>query len=55
MPLDPNPCTDGNLGLDDVGVVRVIPEKERAAYTRPRYKSHFASCPYADDHKRFPR
>lgn len=50
MPLDVEPCEDGNLVVVD-GVAF-------SAYTldvqegRQRFKSHFATCPQAKQHRR---
>ena len=52
IPLDPEPDAAGNVALvDGVAVVltaRVL-ERIRGATL---HRSHFATCPYADDHRR---
>ncbi len=51
MPLDPQPVDDGNVVM--VGDrVRVLRKGEGAS--AERYRSHFVSCPTADQHRRRP-
>lgn len=50
MPLDPDPCPDGNYVFTaedaEEGPVRALSAEELAGpATRYRYKSHFATCP----------
>lgn len=50
MPLDPDPCPDGNFVFTheerEEGPVRALSVVELAGpATRYRYKSHFATCP----------
>lgn len=50
MPLDPDMCPDGNFVFTDPereeGTVRALGRMELLGpATRPRYKSHFATCP----------
>jgi hypothetical protein len=60
MPIDPVPVPDGNLRLEqvaggDVQVprVRVVPPAWRTqADAGQLYRPHFASCPFADQHRR---
>jgi hypothetical protein len=57
MPLDPEPVRDGNVVFtgeydDDVPRVRYLHRDE--APDVPTYKSHFATCPNADAHRRRP-
>lgn len=53
MPLDPDPCPDGNFVFQDpaqreVGPVRALSKAERdGPADRYRYKSHFATCRHA--------
>lgn len=44
MPLDQEPCADGNIAVEG-DVARVLKKGEE--YDGPRYKSHFATCPAA--------
>lgn len=47
MPLDAEPVPDGNIVLRD-GVVNYLTGPEMDMPTdRPRYKSHYATCPQA--------
>ena len=47
-PLEATPTPDGNIVLDPDGQhYRILPKAERAAYTGPLYKNHFATCPDA--------
>jgi hypothetical protein len=51
IPLDPEPVEDGNLGIRDDG--RVYHQGEDALDLGvPLYKTHFATCPNADEHRR---
>ena len=52
MPLDPAPVDDGNVVFLANGSVRVISAEDRAKYPGPVYKSHFATCPNAAEHRR---
>jgi hypothetical protein len=60
MPLDYDPVEDGNLRLDpptngETPRVTIVPAKYRVA-GEELYKSHFATCVYADRHrKRMPK
>jgi hypothetical protein len=49
IPLDPQPNPLGTLRLLTSGHVQVIPVEERGTLTepRPRYMSHWQSCPAA--------
>ena len=56
MPLDRDPADDGNIMLID-GEARVLTTGERLRAQNlgdpePRFKSHFATCPDAQDHRR---
>jgi len=56
MPLDPEPCADGNVMIDQDGRAVVL-GKARAGEVRaggqtPLYKSHFATCAQAGQHRR---
>lgn len=44
IPLDAEPVPDGNIALVD-GVATPIPKG--AEIDVPRFKSHFATCPFA--------
>lgn len=53
MPVDPQPRGDGNLDLDDDGrTVHVLGDAQPTLDDRPRYVSHFVTCPYAELHRR---
>jgi hypothetical protein len=45
IPLDAMPSAAGTLRLLESGHVQVIPTEERATDTRPRYTSHWNTCP----------
>jgi hypothetical protein len=54
MPLDADPCPDGNIVLVD-GVAHVMKQEELGdMFFRPgqRFKSHFATCAHAASHRR---
>ena len=50
VPLDPDPTPDGNLDLVDGKVFAY--GLEGVAAKRPRYHSHFATCPDAPQFRR---
>lgn len=59
MPLDDKPVSDGNIVLRDRG--RYVPplavyitkaNVSAIAENEPRFKSHFATCPNANKHRR---
>lgn len=57
MPVDPDPVPDGNLELLDTrpGMqprVVVVDPQQPTLDERPRYVSHFVTCPNADQHRR---
>jgi len=62
MPLDPVPVADGNVVFtgrsltNDRGIARPEVRVEDTASMfddgEPRYVTHFASCPHADQHRR---
>lgn len=55
MPVDVEPVEDGNVVLEDDGdlVATVVPPGQGLlGDERPRYVSHFATCPNADEHRR---
>ena len=62
MPLDPEPCDDGNVvitgevppGHRDAGVPIVIALRkgEQPLSNQDRYMSHFATCRYAGQHRK---
>jgi len=43
MPLDAEPCDDGNVIVDNSGRGHVMD----GGHWTPRFKSHFATCPEA--------
>lgn len=57
IPLDSGTYANGNLEVvrrDDDGTpcVRVVPIAERRELARQLRRSHFATCPQADEHRR---
>ena len=50
IPLDLGEVENGNLAVEG-GVVRVRRAGDLAAF-EPRRRSHFASCPYARQHRK---
>lgn len=57
MPVDAEPTLDGNLELGvanapTLGVVYLSLEQRDRPATRPRYTSHFATCPNAKKHRK---
>ncbi len=53
MPLDPRPTADGNIvywgeGTDRVRVLKKADEGDLFLSGLQRYKSHFATCNYAE-------
>lgn len=50
IPMDATPSADGGWVYDSTGIVRYIPAAERAG--KELYTSHFATCPFADQHRR---
>lgn len=58
MPIDALPATDGNIRLDDRGpgrpplaVVVATDQADLLDSDQQRWKSHFATCPNADEHR----
>ena len=56
IPLDPQPHPDGTHYLRPRGDGSMqavhVPVLERAACPHQRYRTHFATCPQADRHRR---
>jgi hypothetical protein len=53
IPLDPEPSSRGNLRFRADGEhVVIVPEEARATFVGSLYLSHFATCPFADLHRR---
>ena len=53
MPLDRTPDPDGNVVLLDDRAVVLSPEaRDQLPTETPRYRSHFASCPNANTHRK---
>lgn len=54
IPLDPEPRDDGNLGIRDDGRVYSLGTPGQGALDLgvPRFVTHFATCPNADEHRR---
>jgi hypothetical protein len=60
IPLDPDPHPDGNLVLVWTSPGRqpmalVVNPHEPMLDEPPRYRSHFVTCPNADQHRKAPR
>jgi hypothetical protein len=54
IPLDADPDDAGNIALDtsSLKAVAVFVADADGTDTRPRYRSHFASCPQAEGWRR---
>jgi len=52
MPLDMEPSPDGSILLLPHDRCRVVPVEERAATIAPLFKSHFATCPTAEEFRK---
>jgi hypothetical protein len=53
LPIDPEPREDGNLVVRRaLGGGRVAVSAKGVPAGEQRYVSHFATCPYADQHRR---
>jgi hypothetical protein len=52
MPVDALPAADGNVLVLADGKARVLTAAERGRYVGTLYKSHFATCPQAAQHRR---
>lgn len=50
IPLDPEPRPDGNLAFRDDGRVYSLPQSTLDDV--PRYVTHFATCPHANQHRK---
>jgi hypothetical protein len=51
MPLDLEPCPEGNVRLYPGGKAVVLRAAEVAMAAPPLYRSHFATCPDGAKHK----
>lgn len=51
MPVDAQPHRDGNIRIDENDVARVT-DPGLTLLAEPLYRSHFASCPHADQHRK---
>src|SRR5687768_11927283 len=57
MPVDPEPAERGSIvkvgmGTDGVAIVAYLRKGQLDEFDdRPRYVSHFATCPDADEHR----
>lgn len=51
IPVDPTPNAAGPLRLLANGCVQIIPVEHRDSETRPRYTSHWMTCPAAAEAK----
>ena len=55
MPIDGEPSPRGNIVISEEGVALVYRDPSAVApryADEPRYLSHFATCPNADDHRK---
>lgn len=53
MPLDAEPSSDGNIRINDDGRAYVVgPLELLVPHVGHTYKSHFATCPHAAQHRR---
>ncbi len=53
MPLDPDPVPDGNVILIDGVAFPFHPDHKNPEHnSQPRYKSHFATCAFASQHRK---
>lgn len=52
MPVDAAPAVDGSVLLGANDTASVLAVADRARCTAPLYKSHFATCPQAAQHRR---
>ena len=53
IPLDPDPTDDGNLTLDTSSLRAVAtPARATTAGYRKLYRSHFTTCPHANQWRR---
>jgi hypothetical protein len=50
IPMDALPSPDGTFAFVTPELVRFIPVADRAGYAL--HTSHFATCPFADKHRR---
>ncbi len=53
IPLDADPIPDGNIAFVD-GVCKVVRRGElfEPVYEGPYFKTHYATCPQAHEHRR---
>ncbi len=47
MPLDPEPCPDGNVVIAGDGAALTLANKVAPLQPGPKYKSHYSTCPDA--------
>lgn len=54
LPLDPLPVANGNVALEEVDDGEFAARYVRLddPYPGPRYRPHFATCPFAAAHRR---
>lgn len=52
LPLDRDPVPDGNVMLLPNGRCKIVPTEERAKCVAPLFKSHFATCPVAEQFRK---
>ena len=55
MPLDYEPCADGNVELLPSGDCIVMGPSARLYIEGPLHKSHFATCEFAKKHRKKPQ
>lgn len=49
LPIDPEPVPDGSVMLMPHGRCRIVPVEERKQCVVPLHKTHFATCPVAEE------
>lgn len=57
IPIDHEPCADGNVEietneLDGKNTAVIVDPKQPNLFGKPRYNSHFVTCPDANKHRK---
>jgi len=57
MPIDPEPHPEGNIRLQELDdgiapIAHVLDALDASMTSEPLYRSHFATCPEADEFRR---